>query len=56
MKRFAKIALEPGAEETVRFTLTSDGLSSIGLENRRIVEPGLFRIDVGKLTREFNLD
>ena len=29
-KWFAKIALEPGAEETVRFTSTPDDLSFIG--------------------------
>ena len=56
LKRFAKIALEPGREEIVRFTLTSDDLSFIGMENRPVVEPGLFRVAVGKMTKEFVLE
>jgi beta-glucosidase len=56
LKKFAKIALEPGKEELVRFALTDDDLSFIGLENRRIVEPGLFKVTVGSMTKDFVLE
>ncbi len=55
VKKFAKVALAPGAEQVVKFTLSADDLSFIGLENTRIVEPGLFRVAVGKLEKEFTV-
>ncbi|WP_460070432.1 glycoside hydrolase family 3 N-terminal domain-containing protein [Streptomyces sp. YKOK-I1] len=37
---FAKAALEPGEEATVRFEVHTDRLAFTGLDGRRIVEPG----------------
>lgn len=37
---FAKVALEPGAEATVRFDVHTDRLAFTGLAGQRIVEPG----------------
>lgn len=47
LKGFARIALAPGASETVTFTLTPDMLSFYGADYRRIIEPGRFTIMVG---------
>lgn len=37
---FAKVALEPGEEATVRFDVHTDRLAFTGLDGHRIVEPG----------------
>ena len=55
LKGFTKVELAPGEEKTVRFTLASDDLSFVGRDNKRIVEPGRFRVTIGKLEREFEL-
>jgi beta-glucosidase len=54
LKRFAKIDLKPGEEERVSFELTPYDLSFIGLDNKRIVEPGTFDVRVGGLTQSFD--
>lgn len=55
LKGFKKILLNPGETQTVTFKLTVDDLSFIGTENKRIVEPGDFKITVGNLTENFVL-
>lgn len=55
LKRFKKIELQPGEEKTIKFTLTDEDLSFIGLENKRIIEPGTFKIMVAGLEKEFEL-
>ncbi|NOU91250.1 hypothetical protein GC102_36815 [Paenibacillus sp. LMG 31460] len=47
LKRFAKIALAPGEEKTVTFTLGRDQLQFVDQSLGRIVEPGRFMIYVG---------
>ena len=44
LKAFRKIALAPGASETVRFTLTPADLGFYGLDARPVVEPGTFDV------------
>src|SRR6185369_16038145 len=44
LKRFVKLALEPGEERTINFTLRREDLSFIGKDNRAIVEPGDFEV------------
>ncbi|MFE9603809.1 glycoside hydrolase family 3 N-terminal domain-containing protein [Streptomyces hokutonensis] len=44
---FAKVALEPGEEATVRFHVHTDRLAFTGLVGRRIVEPGEILLQVG---------
>ncbi len=56
LRGFRKIMLQPGEERTVRFTLDADALSFIGLENRRIVEPGTFTVMVGAMSADFTLE
>ncbi|MDR2361381.1 MAG: glycoside hydrolase family 3 C-terminal domain-containing protein [Prevotellaceae bacterium] len=47
LRRFEKIALEPGETKTVTFTLTLNDLSFVNLENKRVVEPGEFELLIG---------
>src|SRR6266478_2524581 len=53
LKRFAKVALQPGESRKLSFALTADDLSFIGLENKRVVEPGTFDVLVGGLHQSF---
>jgi beta-glucosidase len=56
LRRFDRVALQPGESRTVSWTLTASDLSYIGLENRRIIEPGGFTVSVEKLSRNFVLE
>lgn len=55
VKRFAKISLEPGKSRTMTFKLDRDDLSFIGIDNRRVAEPGDFTVMVGGLSGKFTL-
>jgi beta-glucosidase len=54
LKRFAKVALQPGEGRKLSFALTADDLSFIGLENTRVVEPSNFDVLVGGLHQSFD--
>ena len=53
LKRFAKVMLQPGESRHVFFELTSDDLSFIGADNKRVVEAGVFDVRVGGLQQSF---
>jgi beta-glucosidase len=53
LKRFQKIELKPNEMKTVRFELTWDDLAFIGRDNKPVVEPGEFKIEVGKMSVSF---
>jgi beta-glucosidase len=53
LKRFAKVALQPGESRKLNFALTADDLSFIGMENKSVVEPGTFDVLVGGLHQSF---
>lgn len=55
LRGFEKVSLEPGASQTVTFTLTGDDLSYVGREGRPVLEPGAFDVMVGGLTATFEL-
>jgi beta-glucosidase len=55
LKRFSKVALAPGETKKVDFTLSGEDFSFIGRANKRMVEPGKFRVAVGGLSSEFDL-
>ena len=44
LKGFRKVSLAPGASETVRFTIRRDLLGFVGLDNKLVVEPGMFDV------------
>lgn len=47
LRGFARVTLQPGASQTVRFTLGPEELSLIDRRMQRVVEPGRFDILVG---------
>jgi beta-glucosidase len=47
LKGFRKVTLKPGEVQNVRFVLKPDALKFYGMDNRWVVEPGLFRVFVG---------
>jgi len=47
LKGFQRISLKPGEKQTVEFKLTSDMLSILDLEMRRVVEPGTYDVRGG---------
>jgi beta-glucosidase len=56
LKAFAKISLEPGAEQEVMFGLTARDLSYWSALHRRwVLEPGEFQISVGASSRDIRL-
>ncbi|WP_084480164.1 glycoside hydrolase family 3 N-terminal domain-containing protein [Methylomicrobium lacus] len=55
LKAFKKVALEPGETQHLNFTLTPDDLSFIGLEFKRLVEPGDFTVMVGNQSVKFTV-
>jgi beta-glucosidase len=56
VRRFAKIALDPGQSRTLTFTLRKEDFSFIGLNNKPVLEPGDFEVMVGGLTQKFTLN
>lgn len=56
LKGFEKIELNPGERKTVSFTLDKSHLSFIGLDNKRIVEPGEFITTIGDLKKNFSVE
>jgi beta-glucosidase len=55
LRRFEKVALEPGASRTLSFALPARELSFVGRDNRLVLEPGEFHAIVGTLTAPFRL-
>ncbi|WP_230874588.1 glycoside hydrolase family 3 N-terminal domain-containing protein [Methylomonas sp. LL1] len=55
LKAFKKVELKPGQQETLHFTLTAQDMSFIGLDMKRIVEPGEFKVMVGNESVPFNV-
>jgi beta-glucosidase len=55
LEGFEKITLEPGEKETVKFTLTPYQLSLLDRNMNRVVEPGTFKIMVGRSSEDIRL-
>ena len=55
LRRFAKVNIEPGQSRTLTFKLRRDDLSFIGADNKPVVEPGEFDVNIGGLTQRFTL-
>ncbi len=56
LKRFVKIELAPGESKTVNFALNKKDFSFIGRDNKPAVEPGEFKVAIGKLSQNFVLE
>lgn len=55
LKGFEKVELKPGETKTVTFTITDEHMSFIGQKNKRITEPGDFKVTVGGMEAGFTL-
>lgn len=55
LKGFQKVSLNPGEVKTVEFKLNKQHLSFIGLDNKRIVEPGNFVLMIENQAANFEL-
>ena len=55
LKAFQKVELQAGETRTLDFMLTSQDLSFIGLDMKRVVEPGEFKVMIGNETAQFTV-
>jgi beta-glucosidase len=55
LKGFRKLRLAPGTATTVEFVLPVRDLAMLDADMRRVVEPGAFRIMVGRSSRDIRL-
>ncbi len=55
LKAFEKVSLKPGEVKTIEFIINKQHLSFIGQDNKRIVEPGDFKISIENQTVNFAL-
>jgi beta-glucosidase len=53
LKGFEKVYLNPGESKSVTFEITPQSMSFIGIENKRIIEPGEFKVFVGTMEENF---
>ncbi len=53
LKRFEKVEVPAKGTKTVRFELRWEDLAFIGRDNKPVVEPGDFKIQVGKMSVSF---
>lgn len=53
LKAFQKVELEPGKTKKIKFTITPQDLSFIGVDLKRVVEPGEFTVMIGDETVNF---
>jgi beta-glucosidase len=52
LKGFTKISLQPGESKIVEFTLTPNDLMMLDRNMKWVVEPGTFRVMVGKSSKD----
>ena len=55
LRGFAKVTLKPGEKQTVRFTLTPEDLSLLDRHLQRVVEPGTFKVMIGRSSQDIPL-
>lgn len=55
LKRFSKISLKPGEVKTVQFKLNAKDFAFTNRDNKKVTEPGAFKLMVGGLQKEFNI-
>lgn len=55
LRRFTKITLAPGQEQTVEFVLGPEDLKLLDRHMEWVVEPGEFEVNIGGLTKTFRV-
>ncbi|HQT92538.1 MAG TPA: fibronectin type III-like domain-contianing protein, partial [Candidatus Kryptobacter bacterium] len=55
LEGFDKILLQPGQTKEVKFVIRPERLSFAGINNRRIIQPGTFKVSVGNLYGTFEV-
>jgi beta-glucosidase len=55
LRAFEKVALEPGEEKPVEFTLGFDDFSLLDENLKRVVEPGAFELMIGASAADIRL-
>lgn len=55
LRGFARVALEPGASALARFTVPADLCSFTGVDLRRVAEPGVIEVHVGRSSADLPL-
>ncbi|MBL7864729.1 MAG: glycoside hydrolase family 3 C-terminal domain-containing protein [Cyclobacteriaceae bacterium] len=55
LKAFQRVHLKPGEEKAVQFIITPDMLSMLDNNMKRVVEPGTFRIMIGRSSRDVRI-
>jgi beta-glucosidase len=55
LKTFEKVLLNPGEIKTIEFKLNKQDFSFIGQDNKRIIEPGDFKVTIENHTANFGL-
>lgn len=55
LKGFEKVQLNAGESKQIKFTVSSDDLSFVGVDNKWTIEAGEFDINIGKLSATFKL-
>jgi beta-glucosidase len=53
LRRFTKVNIPAGQARIVSFEINADDLSFVNTANKRVTEPGEFRLQVGPLTQNF---
>ncbi|HVF91972.1 MAG TPA: glycoside hydrolase family 3 N-terminal domain-containing protein, partial [Blastocatellia bacterium] len=56
LRRFARVALEPGETKELRFAIRPKELAFVGADYKWIVEPGEFEVMVGGMVRKITLE
>ena len=55
LRRFEKIALQPGERRTVNFVLAPEDMEILDVNMKRVVEAGVFEVTAGPLTTKFEV-
>ena len=55
LRGFQRVALAPGETRTIEFTLYAEQLAYTGADNRRVIEPGLLTVVVGRSAQDVAL-
>ncbi len=55
LKRFTKITLKPGESQTIRFVLGPEDFAFVNAQNKRVIEPGVFKVQVGGLEKTLRI-